>query len=97
MDELKEPNKITEAMKGGLARMYADTDFRDYISHTINIANHNVLVCLKGNQPDKAKEFGIEIEVLRKLMEKGKLIYSQSEKLKQTPLSDIKEESNIIS
>lgn len=93
-DELKQPDKITEQMKGGLARMYADKDFTDYLQHAINIANHNVLASLKSNKLDIAKEFGIRIEVLKQLLDKGRLIYSQAEKLKQTPLEDL--EKNAI-
>lgn len=89
MDELTAPDKITEAMKGGLARMYADEDFRAYLVHAINIANHNVLANLKLNKPDQAKEFAMRIETLKQLLDKGKTLYVNAEKLKSKPLEEL--------
>lgn len=88
-DTLITPDKITESMKGGLARMYADKDFTDYLQHAINIANHNTLVSLKGGKPDIARDFALKIEVLKQLLEKGKTLYNQAEKLKSTPLEEL--------
>lgn len=88
-NEFKDPERITEAMKGGLARLYADIDIREYLMHATNIANHNVLASLKANDTDKAKEFAIRLEVLKQLLEKGKLMFAQAEKLKRAPLSEL--------
>lgn len=89
MDEFKDPERITEAMKGGLARMYADIDIREYLLHAINIANYNVLASLKADKPDKAKEFAVRLEVLKQLLEKGRTMFAQAEKLKRAPLSEL--------
>src|SRR6185369_4584011 len=96
-DTLTAPDKITEAMKGGLARMYADKDFTDYLQHAINIANHNVLIYLKANKPDQAKEFAMRIETLKQLLEKGKALYNQAEKLKSTPIEELEKQNNATS
>lgn len=93
-DEFTAPDKITEAMKAGLARMYADDDFRSYLQHAINIANHNVLVYLKGNKPDQAKEFAMRIETLKQLLDKGKTLYINAEKLKSKPLEELIKEKD---
>lgn len=89
MDELKDPERITEAHKGALARMYADQDFREYLIHAINIANHNVLSALKADKPDAAKEFAVRLDTLKQLLEKGRSTFSQAEKLKTKSLEEL--------
>lgn len=76
-------------MKGGLARMYADEDFREYLVHAINIANHNVLASLKVDKADAAKEFAVRLETLKQLLEKGKAMYNQAEKLRTKSLEEL--------
>ncbi len=88
MEEFNKPEKITEQMKGGLARMFADQDFRDYLAHAINVANHNILAALKINKPDLAKDYSIRLETLQTLSELGKKNYIQSEKLKRSTLEE---------
>lgn len=94
MEELIEPNKITEAMKSGLAHMYADTDFKEYLNHAIAIANHNVLESLKMNKPDEAKVYGTRLSTLKQLLEKGKSMYVQSEKLRSKTLEESEKEND---
>ncbi len=86
MDELIEPQKITEEMKGGLARLWADNGIRSYLINAIAIANQNVLTCLKSNKPDEAKEFAARLDVMQKLLEKGKSCYANAEKIRSTTL-----------
>lgn len=92
MEPLLEPNKISEAMKSGLARMFADKDFSDYLNHSIAVANHNVLVSLKGNQPELARDFSIELQTLKTLLDKGKAMYVQTEKLRSKSLEELSNE-----
>lgn len=97
MTDYKQPEKLTEAMKGGLARLYADTDIREYLMHAINIANHNVLASLKSDKGDAAKEYAVRLDTLQQLLEKGKLMFAQAEKLRRTPLSELSDKDNAIS
>lgn len=92
--DFQKPEKITEQMKGGLARMFADTDFKDYLTHAINVANHNILACLKINKSDFAKDYSIRLESLQQLLELGKKNYLQSEKLKRSSLEDLSKEKD---
>ncbi len=94
MEELVNPARITEAHKAGLARAYADVEYRDYLNHAIAIANHNVLESLRLNKTDSAKEFAVRLDTLKKLLEKGKIIYSQAEKIKRTPLSELSKDED---
>lgn len=88
MDEFKDPERITEQMKGGLARMYADSDFREYLIHAINIQNQNVLTSLKNNKPDEAKDYAVKLDTLKQLLEKGKSIYNKAEQLRSKSLEE---------
>lgn len=91
-DSFKDPEKITETMKAGLAKLYADEDIRAYLLHMVNVYNHNILVSLRGHVPEKATEFTAKYDAIKKLLENGKLMYSQAEKLKQTPLAELVKE-----
>ncbi len=94
-DELIPPVRITEEMKGGLARLYADNGIKAYLVNAIGIANQNVLVCLKAGKLEEAKDYGARLDALQKLLEKGKSMYQQAEKLKVTPLEEqIKEKQH---
>ncbi len=92
--DFNKPEKISEAMKGGLARMFADQDFKDYLTHAINVANHNILASLKLNKPDLAKDYSIRLEYLQQLLELGKKNYLQSEKLKVASLEELESKNN---
>ncbi len=89
MEDYKDPEKLTEAMKSGLARMYADEDIRAYLEHTRSVYNYNVLVSMRANLPEKAKDYTAKFDTLTKLLENGKLMFSQAEKLKRTPLTEL--------
>jgi len=98
MDELlNEPVKLTEEMKGGLARLYADDGIRAYILNAMAISNKNVLTCLKSNKSEEAKEYAARLDALEKLLEKGKAVYQHAEKLRSRSLEEQlqdKEENN---
>jgi hypothetical protein len=88
-EELIKPSNLTEAMKGGLARMYADEDIRAYLVHAIAIANHNVLSSLKSGKTEAATDFAVRLETLKQLLDKGKSCFSTAEKLKSVPLEEL--------
>lgn len=96
MEEFKEPDKITEAMKGGLARMYADEDFRAYLLNRINIENTAILESIRKGKMEDAKDYTSKMDALKKLLEKGKAMYLQAEKLKSTPLEQLVKERDAI-
>lgn len=88
METFNEPEKLTEEMKGGLARMYADDGFRSYLINAINIANHNVLASIRAGKADEARDFTARLDALEKLLEKGKMLYSQTEKRRLLTLEE---------
>lgn len=75
-------------MKAGLARMYADNEIRAYLIHAVNIANHNVLANIKIGQSDIARDYAARLDALQQLLDKGKLCYSQAEKLRSKSLQE---------
>lgn len=87
--ELVEPQRMTEAQKAGLARLYADEDIRSYLNHAIAMANANVLSSLKAGNPASATEFAVRLDALKQLLDKGKLMFSQAEKLQRKPLQEL--------
>lgn len=94
MDNYQDPEKLTEAMKSGLARMYADEDIRAYLLHMINVYNHNVLVSLRSNATDTAKDYTAKFDTMKKLLDNSKLMFSQAEKLKAKPLQELIKEKD---
>lgn len=86
--ELVEAKKMTEAQKSGLARLFMDEDIRSYLNHAIAVANHNVLASLKAGKPEVATEFAVRLDTLKQLLDKGKLMFSNAEKLKSVPLEE---------
>lgn len=88
MDEFKDPERITESMKGGLARMYADSDFREYLIHLSNVYNHNTLSAVRTGNTELARDYTAKLDATKKLLENGKIIYSQAEKLRSKPLDE---------
>lgn len=89
MDGYKDPEKLTEAMKAGVAKLYADSDIREYLIHTLNVYNHNVLVATRAGKSDLARDYTAKFDTMKKLLENGKLMFSQAEKLKRAPLSEL--------
>lgn len=73
-------------MKGGLARMYADSDFREYLIHLTNVYNHNTLSAVRAGNTEQARDFTAKLDATKKLLENGRIIYSQAEKLRSKPL-----------
>jgi hypothetical protein len=88
MDNYSDPDKLTEAMKSGLARMYADEDIRAYLMHMVNVYNHNTLACLRRNEMDKAKDFTSKFDTMKRLLENCKAMFTQAEKLRSVSLSE---------
>lgn len=88
MDEYKDPERITESMKGGLARMYADNDFREYLIHLTNIYNHNTLSAVRTGNTELAREYTAKLDATKKLLENGKLMFAQAERLRSKPLQE---------
>lgn len=94
MKDYRDPEKITEGMKSGLARMYADEDIRAYLEHTTNVYNHNVLASMRLGLADKAKDYTAKFDTLKKLLENGRAMYAQAERLKRTPLAELIKEQD---
>lgn len=86
--DFKDPERINEAMKGGLARMYADADFRDYLVHLVNVYNHNTLSAVRAGKIELSRDYTAKLDATKKLLENGKAMYTQSEKLRSTPLQE---------
>ncbi len=73
MDELfLEPKNITDGMKQGLARMYADTFFREYLHNAIAIAKSNALLLVGNGKYEDARDYVSRAKSLEQLLEKGK-------------------------
>lgn len=75
-------------MKGGLARMYADNDFREYLIHLTNIYNHNTLSAVRTGNTELAREYTAKLDATKKLLENGKLMFAQAERLRSKPLQE---------
>ena len=88
MDEYQDPEKLDEQMKAGLARMYADNDIRRYLLHALNLYNHNVLVSTRAGKPELARDYTAKFDTMKKLIDNGKLMYSQAEKLRSRTLEE---------
>lgn len=86
--DYKDPEKLTETMKGALAQMYANEDFRDYLEHLLSVYNANILVSIRGNQPDLAKDFTAKFDTIKKLLENGKTIFTRTETVRSKTLQE---------
>jgi hypothetical protein len=87
-----EPKPVTEGMKQGLARMYADTYMRDYLRNAVAIAKQNALVMLEQGKFTEAQAYSSRSKSLEQLLDKGKEYFTHFEnvarKLKE-PLKHI--------
>ena len=86
MDKYYDPEKLTESMKSGLARMYADDDIRGYLLHVMSVYNHNTLVFVRAGKSEEARDSTAKFDTIKKLIENGKAMYTQAEKLKPKPI-----------
>lgn len=86
--DFKDPERINEAMKGGLARMYADADFRDYLVHLVNVYNHNTLSAVRAGKIELSRDYTAKLDATKKLLENGHTLYTNAEKLKTTSLEN---------
>jgi hypothetical protein len=76
------PKDITEKMKGGLARMYADEGFREYLLHSIQVANKGAMICLQKGDLEKGRVYADRFDWLKTLVDKGKECFVNGQKLK---------------
>lgn len=88
MEEYKDPEKITESMKSALAKMYADEDMRSYLMHMVAVYNHNVLISARAGEIEKARDYTAKFDTMKKLLDNGKIMYTQAERLRSKPLSE---------
>ena len=69
-------------MRQGLARMYADTFLREYLTNAIAVAKHNSLTLLGLGKYDEARDYLSRAKALQQLVDKGKDTFVNLEKLK---------------
>lgn len=74
--------KITESMKAGLAKMYADDGFRSYLVNRINIENLAALRAIREGKADEARDYTARLDALQKLLDKGKACYVSFERIR---------------
>lgn len=94
MDTYQDPEKLTESMKAGLARMYADDDIRSYLIHMVNVYNYNALVSVRKGETDKARDFTAKFDTMKKLLENGKTLFTRAEQLRSKPLEELIKEKD---
>lgn len=94
MDEFKDPERLTESMKGALARMYADSDFREYLIHLSNVYNHNTLSAVRAGNTELARDYTAKLDATKRLLENGKAMFASAEKLRSKPLEEQVKEQN---
>ena len=68
----EEPKQVTEGMKQGLARMYADTFMREYLHNAIAIAKNNAITLIESGKFTEAQAYASRAKSLTQLLEKGK-------------------------
>lgn len=88
MDKYQDPEKLTEAMKAGLAHMYADNDIRAYLIHMVNVYNHNALIAVRGGENDKARDFTAKFDTMKRLLENGKAMFVKAEQIRSKTLEE---------
>ena len=82
-----QPGEISDEMKTGLARFYADRGQRLYIENAVKIALKNMAVA---PDPVQIAYYKSRVDVLEQLLAKGKQMYTNMEVLKKG-ISDAKE------
>lgn len=91
MDTFDEPTQITEGMKEGLARMYADTFMREYLLNAIAIAKNNAIVLIETGKVAEAQAYASRAKSLTQLLEKGKQNFVHFDKIKHKLKANIAE------
>lgn len=83
MNDFLEPTQITEGMKQGLARMYADSFMREYLLNAIGIAKNNAITLIEQGKVSEAQAYASRAKSLVQLLQKGKEHFTHFEGLKK--------------
>lgn len=81
MDYLEDPKDINDEMRAGLARMYADKGFQDYLLHSIQVANKGAMICLEKGDLEKGKIYADRFKYLKTLVDRGKECFVSYQKV----------------
>lgn len=73
IEDLK-PLQLTEDMKDGMARFYADNGMRAYLENALKIAVKNMAIAPK----DQIMYFKSRVDVLEQLLAKGKELFNST-------------------
>lgn len=79
---MDEPTKVTDKMRGGLAKAYAEQGFREYLDHTIKVANQNLIKVMDAGDLDRGKYFANRIATLKNLLEVARNHFQNVEKIR---------------
>lgn len=81
-DYFDEPEKLTDAHKQALARMYADAALRDYLEQTMRVANQNAMLMLEAQKLIEAQAYASRYKSIKQLLAKGKEYFIHFDKLR---------------
>jgi len=89
--ELDTPKAATTAMREGLARAYADKEWRSFMENAVKFATHNLI---RATTERQMITYQARIDVLMQILNMGKQNFIQFEMLKaaiakREPLKDI--------
>lgn len=73
---------LTEEMKVGLAEIYANKGFREYLAHRILKATQAVNECLDKDDLKNAQRYAQRMAMMEELLSKGREQYTNFEKIK---------------
>ena len=90
MEKFQEPKQVTEGMKQGLARMYADPFMREYLVNAVSIAKNNAINLMETKHFDQASAYSSRAKALQQLLDKGKECFVHFES-KRDALRSIKD------
>lgn len=68
--------------------MYADAGFREYLLHSIQMANKGVMLCMEKGDLDKGKVYADRFKWLKTLEETGKESFINAQKIKKGDLKE---------
>lgn len=88
MEDFIEPKQVTEGMKQGLARMYADSFMREYLTNAIGIAKNNAVKLIETKDIDKASAYASRAAALSYLLAKGRQHFVHFEELKRSKFNN---------
>ncbi len=87
----EEPKQVTDGMRQGLARMYADPFVRDYLHNAIAISKHNTVVLVGKGKYEEARDYASRAKALEQLVEKGKEYFAHFEKVNKSLVEPLRE------